>query len=105
MMRQVRYDAHPQPGSHPDLGCDVAPRCVECPLPMCRFEHPGGIRGVLKIARNREIVRLYEEGVAAETLAERFGTSERTVWYAVQEAKTTNCNSANNGTNTYVRER
>lgn len=27
---------------HPDKGCSLAPRCLECPLPRCRYDPVNG---------------------------------------------------------------
>lgn len=27
---------------YPDRGCDLAPACLKCPLPVCRYDMPRG---------------------------------------------------------------
>jgi hypothetical protein len=27
-------------GTFRDTGCELAPRCLECPLPMCKYDDP-----------------------------------------------------------------
>lgn len=74
-----RASALPEHVDYRDTGCSVAPRCLECPLPVCRYEVPGGLRGALTLARDEEIRELRAAGPTVEQLAARFGVTTRTV--------------------------
>ncbi len=72
-------DLPPEYCSYGDDGCDLAPSCLNCPFPRCRFDAPGeGMRQV-KGRRDRKLVRLRQEGAGIAELARRFGVSKRTV--------------------------
>ena len=40
----VREDALPENQDFRDTGCSLSPRCLDCPLPRCRYDEPGGAR-------------------------------------------------------------
>ena len=62
-------------------GCEgVAECCTKCPLVMCRYEHDEGLRGVLNMARDAEVVRYREMGVSPLALAIWYGVSKRTIY-------------------------
>ena len=75
----VRSDALPGATTYRDNGCDVAPNCLKCPLPECRYAAPDGIRGIKLLQRNPEIARLRREGMAEDDIAARFKITRRTV--------------------------
>jgi hypothetical protein len=76
-----RGDALPEHIRYRDEGCDLSPSCLNCPLPLCRYDHPGGVRSLRTLGRDREIVRLRRsERVPIDALARRFGVSRRTVF-------------------------
>lgn len=66
-----------------DDGCEVAPKCLECWLPKCRYDTPGGARMHHIAVRDAEIVRLHAIGTNPAEIAERFGVSKRTVFRVV----------------------
>lgn len=63
-----------------DDGCEVAPRCLECPLPRCRFDEPGGLRGVLNEARDARVAQARRNGAGIDEIAARFAISRRSVF-------------------------
>ena len=69
-------DEHP-----PDHGCEVAPKCLECPLPQCRYDDP---RGYLRQQHRQKDAQLLEEmkhrGLSADEAAELFGVTTRTIF-------------------------
>lgn len=75
-----RSDSLPEYSRYQDDGCDIHDRCLTCPLPRCRYEEPGGLRGLLNELRDREIVQLRTKGVSVNELAGKFGVSRRTVF-------------------------
>ena len=64
-------------------GCDVHPLCLECPLPRCVYEVPGGEKGALRRKRNEEIRRLFHKGIGVEELAFAFKLSFRSIYRIV----------------------
>lgn len=77
---RVRSDSLPEQTRYRDDGCEVSPSCLDCPLPRCRYEEPGGLRGMINGYRDRQIVESRLNGEPVETLAERHGLSRRTIF-------------------------
>ena len=63
--------ALPEGSYYPDNGCNLAPACLSCPLPLCKYDD--------RAVRDRQIVRLRESGWTFARVAAKFGVSERTV--------------------------
>jgi hypothetical protein len=78
--RRIRSDALPEHMAYRDGGCDLAPSCLRCPLERCRYDEPGGARGLLQGARDVEVWRRRESGCAINTLAKEYGLSRRSVF-------------------------
>jgi len=72
-------DLLPEHYRYQDDGCDLFPSCLNCPFPQCRYDEPGR-RQKRKELRNREMLRLLEEGRGIKELTQRFGVSKRTVY-------------------------
>lgn len=86
-LRLIREDALPENIQYRDEGCELSPSCLNCPLPYCRYDHPGGVRHIRNRGCDSEIVRLrYRERVPVNTLAHRFGVSRRTVFRILKRA-------------------
>jgi len=64
----------------PAQGCDVYPLCLECPLPRCVYEEPGGEKRALREKRNGEIRRLFQKGIGVEELSFAFNLSFRSIY-------------------------
>ena len=47
-----------------DKGCSVAPACLECPLPTCRFDDPQTRRKIEQRTLDEERTAFYWEAVA-----------------------------------------
>ena len=77
---RVRGDSLPEVTRYRDDGCDIHPHCLTCPLPRCRYEEPGGLKGLLNSTRDSEIVAMRTKGAAVEDIADRFGVWRRTVF-------------------------
>lgn len=59
-------------------GCEVHPRCLECPLPQCRYDNPKWFyQWKLTQARKPIINRLQDLDVPLEVIAAEFGVSVR----------------------------
>jgi transposase-like protein len=82
---RVRGDSLPEVTRYRDDGCDIHPQCLTCPLPRCRYEDPGGLKGMLNGMRDREIVRMRSQGIPIEDIADEFGVSRRTVFRVITE--------------------
>ncbi len=79
-LRRVRRDALPEEIRYRDDGCDIHPQCLTCPLPRCRYDEPGGLRGMLNAYRDQQIVALRGDGAPVDQIAERYDLSRRTVF-------------------------
>lgn len=86
-MNRRRADALPEGCSHPDDGCSISKSCFDCPLPMCRYDHPGGLRSVLNLARDRKILGMRALGAPTEIIANEIGVSRRTVFRILKESR------------------
>ena len=64
-----------------DTGCSVAPACLKCPLPQCKYDDPAGYAKLLRLTLDRARVAVMErEGISVEEAAERFGMDVRNVY-------------------------
>lgn len=91
MTTLVRKDALPEGVDYPDEGCDVAPSCFTCPLPVCKFDYPGVMGSYAKRWFHRDIRaeairRDRAAGMMVEDIARRHGVSLRTVERAIHDA-------------------
>lgn len=74
MTRHAAIDG-PDWNAYPDQGCEYAPRCVDCPLPACRYDlMPGSARMQGQMVA---LIRLLERGVSIADAATRLGISHR----------------------------
>jgi hypothetical protein len=81
LQRPKRSDALPEYSEYADTGCDLYPSCLNCPLPRCRYDEPGGAAAMLRSGRDAGILRMARlEGVTVDDLARAFGVSRRTVF-------------------------
>lgn len=78
-LARVRSDALPENVEYRDTGCEVSPTCLTCPLVTCRFDDPGGLRGILNRERNSRIMQLRARGVGPRQVADLVGMSVRHV--------------------------
>ena len=73
-------DFPPEYCQYQDNGCEFAESCLNCPLPVCVYDQPGGKQKLLKRRRAAEMARLFaSEGKSVGELAQIFGVSRRTV--------------------------
>ena len=65
----------------PDLGCEAAPKCLECPLPQCKHDDPAAYQ---RCQRQRmdaaRIATMDRENLTVAEAAERFNITIRTVF-------------------------
>ena len=84
----IELDLPPEYCHYRDEGCELSDTCLNCPLPKCIYDQPGGKQRWLKGRRNQEIVRLFSTGgKGVKELALMFGLSQRTVQRALKRAK------------------
>ena len=81
-----RIDALPEYTDYRDGGCDLYSSCLNCPLPRCRYDQPGGATAMLRGGRDEAILRYSErDGVTVDNLAEMFGLSRRTIFRVLKK--------------------
>ncbi len=85
-LRRVRRDALPEEIRYRDDGCDMHSQCLTCPLPRCRYDEPGGLRGMLNAYRDQQIVALRGDGAPVDQIADRYSLSRRTVFRILSAA-------------------
>jgi hypothetical protein len=71
-------DHLPEEHQYRDDGCEIAPKCLECPLPDCRFSLPPKRAGA--ILRAAQLRPLLAAGLTADECAAEMGISRRTVY-------------------------
>ena len=85
---EAELDLPPEYLHYRDEGCELADSCLNCPLPRCIYDQPGGRQRWLKKLRDKEIARLAnDEGRGVKELALKFGVSQRTVQRALKRMR------------------
>ena len=84
-MPRVAYDPEDYP--YKDTGCSLAPSCLTCPYPRCRYDLHSGIRKMGAGILSGELVRLRAEGQSVDVLAQRFGVDRRTIYRRLRELR------------------
>ena len=74
-----RSDTLPENTRYKDDGCDVSSSCLECPLPLCKYDDPGWMERESKRVRDDSIYRARLDGDSVRDIALRYGVSARTV--------------------------
>lgn len=98
----VRSDTLPENTRYKDDGCDASLTCLECPLPLCKYDDPGWLQRENRRTRDDEIFRLRSQQVAVTEISKRFGISTRTVHRIVQRGGATPVSSDEEGVNPIV---
>ena len=84
----VRSDTLPENSTYRDDGCDISPTCLNCPLPVCKYDDPDYLRRTARSARDQAILDARKrERLAVPALATRFGVSTRTVHRVLQSER------------------
>ena len=79
-MSDFTQDLPPEYCQYHDEGCEFAQSCLNCHLPVCVYDEPGGKQRLLKRRRAAEMARLFtREGKSIGELAQIFAVSNRTV--------------------------
>jgi len=74
---RTRYDK-----IYPDRGCDYSPSCLDCPLPICRYDSADRSRTALS-KRDVKILELRAQGLSIDQLAREFNLSQRQIYRIV----------------------
>jgi hypothetical protein len=98
----VRSDTLPENTRYKDDGCDASLTCLECPLPLCKYDDPGWLQRENRRTRDDEIFHLRSQQVAVTEISKRFGISTRTVHRIVQRGGATPVSSDEEGVNPIV---
>lgn len=69
----------PENTRYRDTGCDVSPSCLVCPLPVCRYDLPYGIRAFKVVHHTLRVMELTREGHSRREIAQDVGVTVRTV--------------------------
>jgi len=84
----LNSDLPPEYCQYNDTGCEFGETCLNCPLPICVYEEPGGKQGFLKRNRALEMARLFHnESKSVKELAVLFDVSTRTVQRALRSVR------------------
>lgn len=73
-------------GEYVDDGCSLAPHCLTCPLPVCRYDLTDGHVSVRNIRRDHLIIAANAAGESVNTIAEAAGISRRSVFRVLATA-------------------
>ncbi len=69
-----------------DDGCSIAPTCLKCPLPRCRYDLPLKMQqSAVTQERDSMIRKARAAGASAPQIAEAAGISDRTVYRVLKE--------------------
>jgi DNA invertase Pin-like site-specific DNA recombinase len=66
-----------------DEGCEFSPSCLNCPLPRCIEDEPGGRQRIRKKVRDDKIADLRRDGKSIAEIADTFGVSKRSIYRAL----------------------
>ena len=82
-----RRDSLPEYQTFRDTGCSLAPSCLSCPLPHCRYDVRGGMPSVQKANRDECIRERRAQGQNVTQIAAELGVTRRTVFRALAAGK------------------
>ena len=81
-------DLPPEYCRYRDEGCELSPACLNCPLPRCVYDEPGGTGQRQRRLRDEEVLRLRGlEGQSTPELARRFRVSQRTIYRIIRRGR------------------
>ena len=63
-----------------DTGCSIAPACLSCPLPVCKYDMPAGVVSARSVMRVPLIRALRARGLNDTEVAQRLGVSRRAIY-------------------------
>lgn len=84
----LQLDVLPELYVYRDDGCEVAPRCLQCPLPQCKYDDPGWLQRQQRQRRDSEVLAVrVKERLTVPQLARRFAVSQRTVFRILKRSE------------------
>ena len=87
-IRMVRADTLPENINYRDDGCEVSFSCLDCPLPICKFDDPGWIQRESRQSRDEAMISARRsENLSVAEVAERFEVSTRTVHRVLKQER------------------
>jgi hypothetical protein len=69
-----------------DTGCEIAPSCLSCPLPRCKYDSVIDMRQSRPAERDQEMQEARAAGATIVALMEDFRVGRRTVFRALTKA-------------------
>ncbi len=66
-----------------DDGCAESASCLDCPLPLCKYDDPVAFYSAEKAQRDTKIVGMAKRGWTVPQLARQFELGERSVYRIV----------------------
>jgi len=76
----VRSDTLPEHTLYRDEGCELASACLNCPLPVCKYDDPEWVRRRKTLSRDSAVIEArHVKRLSVPAIARRFGVSTRTV--------------------------
>ena len=83
-MKGVRMEISPgvlpENTDYRDTGCNLAPSCLNCPLPRCKYDYPQSQRLSVQLRQQRIMAAIDIEGLTVAEAAERFSMTRRAIW-------------------------
>ena len=75
----------------PDSGCDLSPSCLNCPLPVCKYDVAGPQRRAMlrRVKDQRNAAYIRDQGLSAPEAAAALGVTTRTVFRILARANNT----------------
>ena len=74
-------DQTPEYYHYEDTGCEVAPSCLSCPLPQCKYDDPVWFQRHRRLARDLKVwSTMQSERLTADEAAQRFSVTVRTIF-------------------------
>ena len=71
-----------------DTGCEASDSCLDCPLPLCKYDDPVWYHHNRRLARDFRIMHVMQgECLSIEETAERFSVTVRTVFRILQRCR------------------
>ena len=72
---RVRVDILPEKAQYRDTGCELAPACLSCPLPVCKHDYEISEPRAL----HRMVLHWRKRGIPVPEIARTLNTSTRTI--------------------------
>ncbi len=86
----TELDLPPEHCHYRDEGCEFSSTCLNCMMPRCIHDQPGGRQQWMKRKRDEEMAMLFTaDGTGIKELARAFGISQRTVQRALKRYQST----------------